>query len=147
MILSVAVATLVALLTGMSAWFLDQRYLEVGSRPRAVLAVALIGLSAWLVGLILTAIWLEVPGAYGPVQFWGDSPAALDFMRGPRVWAMFLALGGLPLAAVTLGVAVLALFLRPFRRRWWRLLVPGSALGLYAFAIYLISHYGFTPRA
>ena len=142
-------ATVAATLTAIGAWSADQRLLRCGTVFRAAVATVLMVASVWVATLIQAAIWLKTPGAYGPVQYWHSDETAMAFMSGPRVLSLFLIFGGFWLAAVV-AVASIASLLFPcasLRRRWYRLVVPVLAIGVYALAYHWFVAYEFFPSA
>ncbi len=144
---AVLIAVSSAGVTGYLAWRFDQRTLNCGTPWRAAVSVALLVVAVWIVVLIQSAILLKLPGAYGPVQFWINDPAAASFMMGPRVWALFSIVGGLVLSVITFVAAISALFFNTKNSRWYRLATPSIALAIYALACYWFIHYNFYPSA
>lgn len=147
----IVITTLLAIVLALAAvigtMIVDQYYMRCETPIRAGLAAMLMGIGTGLVVLIGGSLLLKVPGAYGPVQYWHSDPAAMKFMMGPRVVALFAACGGMLLAAC-LGVATLISLAYPAQRqRWHRLIVPGVALAMYALACYLFDAYKFFPSA
>ena len=102
---AVIIATLVASTTGVAIWLLDQRLLWCRTAFRAAVTTALTVVATWIAVVIFSALWLKVPGAYGPVQYWHNDPTA-DFMISVRVGALFLMIAGFALAALTLVTTV-----------------------------------------
>lgn len=144
--LVVLIATVAACLAAWAGWRLDQRRLTCATHWRAVPATLLMLASVWVAVLIVATFALKVPGAYGPVQYWYPDPAAMDFMMGPRVWAMFAVLGCLwGLAPITAIVAIVSLRRPspvPARRR---LVMPGLALAAFGVALWLFAVFRFFP--
>jgi hypothetical protein len=140
-------AIVLAVAAVIGVMIVDQYYMRCETPIRAELAAMLMGVGTGLVVLIGGSLLLKVPGAYGPVQYWHSDPAAMKFMMGPRVVALFTVCGGL-LLAVCLGVATLVSLAYPADgRRWHRLIVPGVALAMYGLAYYLFAAYEFFPSA
>lgn len=139
----IALAVAAGLTAG--AWWLDQRILRCGTVWRTVPAAGLLAIGAWVATLIPLAIWLRVPGAYGPVQYWGD--AGVSFIMGARTLALFLMLLGMLFGAATAVLTLVSLFFRATSSRWLRLILPVLAGGFYAVAYYLFGTYEFFPTA
>lgn len=145
--IAILLATVVASVTGIAMWLVDQRLLRCGTVLRAGVAIILIVISIWVATLIQAALWLRVPGAYGPVQLWDRDPSATDFMSGPRVLSVFLIVGGLWLAILSGVASILSLFFAAERRRWCRLIIPVFAITVYVLARYWFIAYEFYPSA
>jgi hypothetical protein len=125
----------------------DQRLFGCRTRARLVLALVLLGTGTWLVSVIQAALWLRVPGAYGPVQYWDNAPGGgLDFM-GVRALALFLTCGGFLVAVATPIAAIAALFVESPVSRWRRCIIPAVALAVYIAAYQMFFAYGFYPSA
>lgn len=146
-LLVVLITTLAACLPAWAGWRLDQRRLACATRWRAVPATLLMLVSLWVAVLIVGSFALKVPGAYGPVQYWYNDPAAMDFIMEPRVWVMFAMLGSLWLAPVVAIPAIISLWRPsqfPARRR---LVMPGLALAAFGVALWLYVTFRFFPTA
>jgi hypothetical protein len=146
-LIAMLLATVVGAAVGFAAWFVDQRLLRCGTAFRAVVATMLAAISTWVAMLIHSAIWLRVPGAYGPVQFWYNDPNASAFMMGPRLLSTFLMIGCFGLVVLTAIATVISFFFVRERFRWRRLVVPVLANGAYALAHYWFMAYEFFPCA
>ncbi len=144
---AVLIAVAAAAIAGYALWQLDQRILNCGTPWRAAASIALLVVAVWIAVLIQTSLFLKIPGAYGPVQFWYNDPAADSFMQGPRVWAVFSILGGLGLSIITIVTAIAALFFHAENLKWYRLVVPSIANAIYALAYYWFVSYNFYPSA
>ena len=145
--LVVLIATVAACLAAGAGWWLDQRRLACATRWRAVPATLLMLVSVWVAVLIVATFALKVPGAYGPVQYWYNDPAAMDFIMKPRVWAMFAVLGSLWLAPAVTILAVVSLWRPselPARRR---LVMPALAMVAFGVAFGLFAVFRFFPTA
>jgi hypothetical protein len=114
---------------------------------RRALAGALLGASAWLITLILAASWLQVPGAYGPVQYWVGAEEHIGFLYQMRVLAMFLVLGGMLVAAAVAIATIAAVWRRGSTPRWQLCVIPVLALGSFAVAYHLFFSREFFPSA
>jgi len=125
-------------------WFLDQRVLRCQTRVRLISTLVLLCIATWLVALIQLAFWLQVPGAYGPVQYWGDT--GHGFM-GVRALAMFAVLGGMFAALIVFFSTVASLFIGSKTLRLFRCVVPAIALAAFAWAYYMFFEYEFFPSA
>lgn len=144
----VLIATVAACLAAWAGWRLDQRRLACATRWRAVPAVLLMLVSAWIAVLVPVTFALRVPGAYGPVQYWYSDPDAMGFIFGARVVAMFAILGGMWVLAPITIIATLVSLWRPSRvsaRR--RLVLPALALAVFGVAFTLFWMYRFYPTA
>ena len=147
MILALLIAIISAAIATFGAWKLDQKVLNCGTMPRAVISLILLGIAVWVAVLIQAAINLKVPGAYGPVQFWINNEEADNFMFGPRVWAMFSLLGGFWVAILTGISAIVSLFFKNEKIQWNRLIIPAVAISIFALACFWFEHYRFYPSA
>ncbi len=141
------IATVFAFAAGLGTWLLDQRLLRCRTRLRAAVATSLTAVATWTAVLIQSALLLEIPGAYGPVQYWHNDPGAMDFMMTARVLALFLMFPGWLLAALTPIVAFVSLLSPADGNRWNRLVVPTVALAVFGLAISWLGHYDFLPSA
>jgi hypothetical protein len=141
----IAVAT--AICVAWCGWRTDLNLTGGPTTGRRALAIALLGASAWLITLILAAIWLRVPGAYGPVQYWVGAEGHVGFLYQLRVLAMFLVLGCM-LVAAAVGVATIAALCRPGSTPRWQLcVIPALAIGSFAVAYHLFFSQEFFPSA
>jgi hypothetical protein len=145
--LAVLIANLSAVIITLAFWNLDQRVLKCHTQTRLWFAIIPLSISVWLIILIHLALWLQVPGAYGPVQYWTDSPGGgQDFVR-IRVLA-FLLLFGTSLAVLATPIVLIrSLLQRSGGSRWRRCVIPTITFGLYAFAFYSFFVYEFFPTA
>ena len=105
-VLAVLIATIVAILAGVFAWRFDQRSLRCGSPGRGALAAVILAGGVWVCALIQAMFLLQVPGAYGPVQYWGDDATR---MHGPRMLALLVVYLGYFLAPINVAVALWSL--------------------------------------
>jgi len=129
------------------AFYIDQRLLGCRNSTRMVLALILLSIGIWLITVHPLALWLQVPGSYGPVQFWVDAPGrGMGFMH-VRILGMFLTLGGVWVAVAVSIATITGLFLESSVPKWRRCLIPGIGLAVYATAYYMFFHYGFSPSA
>ena len=146
--LALIIASILALVTGVGSFLIDQRSLRCGTIWRAWPSTILVVVAVWVAVLILASMLLKTPGAYGPVQFWINSPAADWFMMGPRVWTMFITIAGaLFLVPLTILTFIVSLFFYSKHNRWYRIVVPLAAITMFAFSYFLYSHYEFYPSA
>ena len=146
-VIAAVLAIVVSAIVVSTATVFDQRVLRCGTPIRLVVAALLLMASAWLVSVIKLALWFEVPGAYGPVQFWVGAPEAGAFQQ-VRVFALFLLiLGAQPLAALTLVATLVSLFLKSPTPRWHRCIVPFISIVTFAVGYYLFNACGFFPSA
>ncbi|MDP6047687.1 MAG: hypothetical protein QGG25_18900 [Phycisphaerae bacterium] len=127
-----------------AAFYLDQRLLDCRNPTRMFLSLMLLGTGVWLVSIIQSSMWLRTPGAYGPVQFWHNSAAGSEFM-GVRVLALFLAFGGLLIAAAVMVATVIGLFVESSVPKWRRCIVPVISLAIFAAGYYVFFYYEFFP--
>jgi hypothetical protein len=125
-------------------WFIDKRLLGCRTPGRLISAQVLLGISSWIIALIQSAFWFKVPGAYGPVQYWGDT--GLDFF-GVRILATFAVFGGMFVVVLVLVATIASLFVESKTPKWFRCVVPAAALAAYAWAYYMFFEYEFFPSA
>jgi hypothetical protein len=142
-LIAIFIATAACLFAEYVTWRFDQQVFRCGSVPRRLSATALIAVSIWLLVLIFAAVLLRVPGAAGPVQFWGGNTSFFDV----RAFASFTLLGGLGLCALTILSAVISLFQRSATQRSLRCVCPAIALGAFALAYVVFMSVGFYPSA
>jgi hypothetical protein len=138
-----------AMATGVAwcGWRTDLNLTGEPTTGRRALAVALLGASAWLITLILAANWLQVPGAYGPVQYWAGAEEHVGFIYQMRALALFLVLGCM-LVAAAVGVSTIAALCRPGSTPRWQLcVIPALALVSFAVAYHLYFSREFFPSA
>jgi hypothetical protein len=147
MVSSLLIASCSAVFACFFAWWFDQHVLNCGTKFRAVVSLILLCIAVWVAVLIHSSLLLKVPGAYGPVQYWVGSEAAHDFMSGPRVWTLFLMLGGMWLAGFTAIIAIVSLFIGSDRSRWNRLIVPSVSVIVFIIAYYWFVRCSFYPSA
>ncbi len=115
---AVIIATFVASIVGVVTWLVDQWLLRCRTAFRAVVASVLAAVATWIAVVIHTALWLKVPGAYGPVQYWHNDPGGIDFMMSVRAGTLFLTIAGFALAGLLIILTVVALFLPAESNRW-----------------------------
>jgi hypothetical protein len=138
------IAVIAAAIVSSCGWFIDQRILRCQTPGRMIVALVLLGIATWLIALIQSAFWLKVPGAYGPVQYWGAT--GLYFMW-VRVLAMFADLAGMFVAVLVLVATIVSLFVESRTPKSFRCIVPAIALAVYALAGYMYFEYEFFPSA
>lgn len=131
----------------LAAWYLDQGVLRCGTPFRAAFALMTLAIGTWVGSLVLLANALEVPGAYGPVQYWVGDARAERFMTGPRDASFFLMYSGIPLAACNIVATLVSMFRPPPEARVRRLAVPVLGLASFAAAWYLYVAFHFYPDA
>lgn len=143
-----ATALIIALVAASCAacggWYIEQRVLGCPNSARRFLTLMLLGISVWLITLIHSAFWLEVPGAYGPVQYWDDDEEAFMAVRAV---AMLVTLIGLLLAVAVLGLTLNAFVVGSSWSALVQGIVPALALAAYALAYRIFVTYGFFPSA
>ena len=142
-----ALSIIIAFTSSLVVWRIDQSKYSCATKFRLVPTVALVLLSVWLISLIILSRILEVPGAFGPVQFWVGNERAYSFIEGPRIWALFVAIGGLGVVAATVISTTISIFVKSLSNRWYRLVTPAVAISLYGVAYYLMVYYNFYPSA
>jgi hypothetical protein len=125
-------------------WYIEQRVLECPKSVRGFLTLTLLGISIWLITLIHSALWLEVPGAYGPVQYWDEGEEAFMAVRAV---AMLVMLVGMLLTVAVLGLTFNAVVVEPPSSAWRQVIVPTFALAVYVLAYRVFVAYGFFPSA
>ena len=142
-------AILLALITACvfttAGWWLDQWVLACGTTWRAMPASALLAIGSGVVILITASRWLEVPGAYGPVQYWGEE--GISFMMRTRASTLFVMLFGMLLSVTTALLTVASLFYEARRSRFSRLVLPTLAEATFILAHYIFMEYEFFPSA
>lgn len=144
----VTLSTALTIVIVISAWFLDQKVLGCKSPIRAVLGLITLAIGTWIGTTIAFALAFEVPGAYGPVQFWVGDTEAHRFIQGPRTTAFFAIWGGLLSSGLSVLAAGLSLVLGPKEEtRLARLALPAFALAIYALSWWMFIHYRFYPSA
>jgi hypothetical protein len=142
------IALLIALVAASCAvWggrYEEQWVLRCPKSVRQLLTLVLLGIAIWLIVLIQGALWLKVPGAYGPVQYWGDD--GRGFM-GLRALAMFVMLLGLLLAVAVVLTTFHAFVVGSATSAWRHGIIPAIALAAFALAYWMFFEYGFFPSA
>jgi hypothetical protein len=142
-LLAILISIIACFFAAYGTWMLDQRFFKCGTTVRGLSATALVALSIWLLSLILAALLLSVPGAHGPVQYWGG----LTPFFGVRTFATFSLLAGIGLCLLTVVSAVISLFQPSAGSRWLRCVCPAIALVAFASAYGIFMRIEFYPRA
>ena len=140
-------ASIITLVTLAAAVWVDQRRLRCGSRFRLVLALIMLAIGSWTGWTIFFALEMQVPGAYGPVQYWVGDAAAHRFIQGPRTIAMFAMWGGWLISILSVVVTVVSAARARSTDRMLRLLVPVASWVAFGLAWWAFVHYRFFPSA
>jgi hypothetical protein len=143
-VFAVIIALVAASCAVCGGWYVEQRVLGCPKSVRRFLTLTLLGISVWLITLIQSAFWLEVAGAYGPVQYWGDDGRAFMAVRAV---AMLVTLAGLLLAVAVLGLTFNAVVVDSSPSALRQVVVPPFALAAYVLAHWMFFAYGFFPSA
>ena len=96
---AVITSTILTILILVAAWFIDQKSLGCQSPVRMVFALITLAIGSWICLTILFACLFQVPGAYGPVQYWVGDMEAHRFISGPRTLRCLLSWVGNSLLA------------------------------------------------
>ena len=119
--ITILIATLLAILAGVAVWWLDQRCLHCGTVFRATIATVLTAVAIWSAAVIYGMFWLE------------------DYAVTALMWTRFPILFGCGLVILTFGATVASLFLPAKHNRWYQLIVPTVALTVFAWTYYCFS--------
>ena len=119
--ITILIATLLAILAGVAVWWLDQRCLHCCTVFRATIAAVLTAVAIWSAAVIYGMFWLE------------------DYAVTALMLTLFSIPFGLGLAILTFGATIVSLFLPAEHNRWYRLIVPTGAITVFAFAYYCFS--------
>ncbi len=117
----VLIATPLAMLAGVAAWWIDQKLLRCCNVFRAIVAGVLTAVSIWCIAVIYGMWWLEFS------------------MVTAVLWTWLPILFGLGLVLLTFGATFFSLFSPAEHNRWYRLIVPTGALTVFVFAYYIYS--------
>lgn len=141
-------STALTIVISIGAWFFDQKILGCKAPIRATLGLITLAIGTWIGSTIALAHAFEVPGAYGPVQFWVGDTEAHRFIQGPRTTAAFAIWGGLLASSLSVLATGLSLVLGPKEeRRLARVALPAFALAIYGLSWWMFIHYSFFPSA
>jgi len=143
-LLTLALALGAALLVSRTAWILDQKKLGCGTPGRAGVAAFTLGFATLILGLILSSQILRVPGAYGPVQYWGGATA---FFEARTATTYALIFGTAPIAIVTAISWLVGLIVKDPAPRVERSATPAAALLLLGAAWVMFFAVEFFPSA
>ncbi len=119
--ITILIATLLAILAGVAVWWLDQRCLHCCTVFRATIATVLTAVAIWSAAVIYGMFGLEEHGV-----------TALMLTLYPILF-------GCGLVILTFGATVASLFLPAKHNRWYRLIVPTVALTVFAWTYYCFS--------
>src|SRR5262245_45659123 len=148
---ALGLALLLAALTAYAAKAVEVQLLGRYLTVRALASIALLSLAVWLLALMKLALWMRVPGAYGPVQYSVGSKDADSFM-GIRTLALFaVVFVMMPLAGVNL-VSIVYAAIRGLVRRsasegWRRVVTPAIGLAIFVPTYHYWWKIGFFPSA
>lgn len=136
-VLAVLIASLVTAVLLAAAWLLDQRVLKCGSGWRQVSALALLGIGSWVVLVVLLSHALQVPGCYGPPQYWDDDGRAFMWVRAVALLLVVLGF----VVALACALATLAVM------RWHACVLPFTAVAAYVAGMWVFFARAFWPTA
>ena len=98
--IAVVTATVLAIAVSCGSWLVDQRLLKCKTKVRAVLATMGLLAGTWVCFLIKALFFFQVPGAYGPVQYWHG--VTHMSMTDIRLFAFLLTMCGILISIATL---------------------------------------------
>jgi hypothetical protein len=145
MTVAVSISLLIAGLSAWGAWRADQRLCKSETRNRWISSVILIAISAWIIPLILLANWLQIPGYYGPVQYWNDGPGGGMALFHVRAFSMLAMMVGLLVAVAAFAGLIAGFFAETRNLQWRRSLIPTISLVAYFLAWTMLMAYRFFP--
>ena len=144
---AVIASTILTILILIAGWFIDQRSLRCQSPFRMGLALITLAIGSWICLTIVFACLFQVPGAYGPVQYWVGDMAAHRFISGPRTFALFAIWGGLVIACLSVLVTLVSVVSGPRELRWKRVVLPLVGLAVYGVSWVMFVECSFYPSA
>ena len=144
---AVIASTILTILILVAGWFLDQKSLGCQSPVRMGLALIMLAIGSWICLTIFFACLFQVPGAYGPVQYWVGDMAAHRFISGPRTFALFAIWGGLLVAGLSALATIVSLVSGPAELRLKRIALPLVGLAVYGLSWLMFVGCSFYPSA
>jgi hypothetical protein len=144
---AVIASTILTILILVAAWFIDQKSLGCQSPVRMIFALITLAIGTWICLTILFACLFQVPGAYGPVQYWVGDMEAHRFISGPRTFALFAILGGQFVAGLSALVTIVSVVSGPRELRVKRMIVPLAGLAIYGLSWWMFIVCSFYPSA
>ncbi len=144
---AVIASTILTILMLVAGWFIDQKSLGCQGPVRMGLALITLAIGAWICLTILFACLFQVPGAYGPVQYWVGDMEAHRFISGPRTFALFAILGGQFVAGLSVLITTVSVVSGPKELRLKRIVLPLVGLAVYGLSWWMFIECSFYPSA
>ena len=144
---AVIASTLLTICILVAGWFIDQKTLGCQGPVRMGLALITLAIGAWICLTILFACLFQIPGAYGPVQYWVGDMEAHRFISGPRTFALFAIWGGLLVAGLSAIVTIISVVSGPGELRVKRMMLPLAGLAIYGLSWWMFIACSFYPSA
>ena len=143
-LLAIVVVTTITILVTFSSWKAERTFLEESSSFRTKVSLVLLDIGLWTPVMILVSFQLELPGSYGPVQFWAGENDTYLIMFYARIFSLLSMMFGLLLLLLTIVATIIACF-RSAKAGLRLTILPVAAIVAYAFCWWCAAYFYFFP--